>query len=44
MANDPYDNRGLAWSDPNVVGWPRTEIVTTMDPNGLFYIQSKVPD
>ena len=25
-------------------GWLRTKIVTTMDPNGLFYIQSKVPD
>jgi acyl-CoA synthetase (AMP-forming)/AMP-acid ligase II len=23
-------------------GWLRTKIVTTMDPNGLFYIQSKV--
>lgn len=25
-------------------GWLRTKIVTTMDPNGLFYIQSRVPD
>jgi len=25
-------------------GWLRTKIVTTMDSNGLFYIQSKVPD
>ena len=25
-------------------GWMRTKIVTTMDPNGLFYIQSKVSD
>ena len=25
-------------------GWLRTKIVTTMDPNGLFYIQSKVTD
>lgn len=25
-------------------GWLRTKIVTTMDPNGLFYIQSKIPD
>jgi acyl-CoA synthetase (AMP-forming)/AMP-acid ligase II len=25
-------------------GWLRTKIVTTMDPNGLFYIQSKISD
>ena len=25
-------------------GWLRTKIVATMDPNGLFYIQSKVTD
>ena len=25
-------------------GWLRTKIVATMDPNGLFYIQSRVPD
>jgi acyl-CoA synthetase (AMP-forming)/AMP-acid ligase II len=25
-------------------GWLRTKIITTMDPNGLFYIQSKVTD
>ena len=25
-------------------GWLRTKIVTTMDPNGLFYIQSQVAD
>ena len=25
-------------------GWLRTKIVTTMDPNGLFYIQSKITD
>ncbi|MBI2358450.1 MAG: hypothetical protein HYV04_06025, partial [Deltaproteobacteria bacterium] len=25
-------------------GWLRTRIVSTMDPNGLFYIQSRVPD
>ncbi|HZD42375.1 MAG TPA: class I adenylate-forming enzyme family protein [Terriglobales bacterium] len=25
-------------------GWLRTKIVTTMDPNGLFYIQSKIAD
>jgi acyl-CoA synthetase (AMP-forming)/AMP-acid ligase II len=25
-------------------GWLRTKIVTTMDPNGLFYIQSKVTE
>ncbi len=25
-------------------GWLRTKIVATMDPNGLFYIQSKVSD
>jgi long-chain acyl-CoA synthetase len=25
-------------------GWLRTKIVATMDPNGLFYIQSKIPD
>ena len=25
-------------------GWLRTKIVATMDPNGLFYIQSKIID
>jgi acyl-CoA synthetase (AMP-forming)/AMP-acid ligase II len=25
-------------------GWLRTKIVTTMDPNGLFYIQSRISD
>ena len=25
-------------------GWVRTRMVATMDPNGLFYVQSRVPD
>ncbi|MFQ5849793.1 MAG: AMP-binding protein [Candidatus Binatia bacterium] len=25
-------------------GWSRTWIVATMDPNGLFYLQSRIPD